>query len=76
MHDAMDHQTPAPTSVSHRQLMAWLAEAPADPAEAATPENDPDAERQAFEALLVRWSRSSQEVLSALREAGPAVGGG
>lgn len=61
-----------PASISYRQLQAFAQSAPADPAR----DVDRDAPRHpALEAALEAWSRSSQELLQALQQAGPAVAG-
>lgn len=68
----MEEHPAIPASISYRQLQALAQCAPADPAldvEAGA------SHHPALEAALETWSRSSQELLQALQQAGPAIAG-
>jgi len=62
-----------PAALSFRELAVLLQQAPAEPAGKGSEENAASAERQALEALLAEWSRSSQRLLAALGRGGSAV---
>jgi hypothetical protein len=70
-----------PASVSFRQLAAWLSQAPkgtdasqaVSPASASAAPQSPD---QRLELVMAEWSRSTQQLLAAIRQAGPTVAQG
>lgn len=64
-----------PESVSHRQLTAWLRQAPAEPAprSADSAEDDASGQDDGTQELLTEWERCSRRLLAALRRAGPGV---
>jgi hypothetical protein len=77
----MEERTPCPetlipTSVSYRQLATLLSSALSELEAEGTAPEPTSADRQAFDALLVDWWRSSHRLLAAMGRGGAAVSEG
>jgi hypothetical protein len=69
------HDARIPASVSHRELAAWLRQAPAEPAPQAAESAGSGAIEQdeRTRELFAEWERCSRRLLAELRRAGPGV---